>query len=722
MLRVFLHLLFILLFLMLSPINADQQEENSTELLLVDDMKIPPYARHLKGIRICLDPGHGGQGHIPDYKRGPTGLREAEINLKVAKYLQTLLEKVETSVIMTRTDDSYVSIADRSEIANKNQVDFFISLHHNGIDDKPEINYTSTWYHGDADDSRPSLDLARYLQKSVSDALQLSKSPSTGLYSDKLVVASGFGVLRLTKCPAVVCEASFYTNPEEEARLKNYEYLKREAYGYFLGIARYVEAGLPKGVLITPENQSVIESKTPTIQIRVMDGLHERGAWMLKRQQVFTNSIQVKIDGKYHPFHYDRETDIITLEVKEPLSNGIHYVQTELVNYYGNHSLPKPQVFKVAPPAAILNMDAWSDTIPHTGNGYVGIVVSAYDMDGMPIANGEIIKAKTSVGTLANMESHSKNGKSYFYLTAPNNPGYAVVEASYGDTHNSKMIYFTDIGNGIVQGRVVNATTGDPISNVNITTELNITTVSDLEGHYFVKTDPTLKYPFETICHFTKQGFYPHKYQTIIEQNQPTIINVSLYPIADRAFNNINIVIDSQTDTNRTQELISSLEEMLILAGAKVFNIHIPGQIISTEERIKKVNNIKEEGYYLQINHTERITGEPSVIAKHNRGNRDTEYLQKRVLAQFNNKLYKTPIETIQDRDTPIIQQTNKSAMTLEIRSLKITDVSAQNEAFAIFLGIWQFLKDETKIEAEKIDRFKKHLNRIRGNDGENSF
>lgn len=41
---------------------------------------IPPYARHLEGIKICLDPGHGGQAHLLNYKRGPTGLREAEAN------------------------------------------------------------------------------------------------------------------------------------------------------------------------------------------------------------------------------------------------------------------------------------------------------------------------------------------------------------------------------------------------------------------------------------------------------------------------------------------------------------------------------------------------------------------------------------------------------------------------------------------------------------------
>ena len=119
--------------------------------------EFPPYTRHLKGFKICLDPGHGGQGHVPDYKRGPTGGREAEVNLQVAFHLREMLQAVGGTVIMTRVDDSYVSLPMRSQIANESDADFFISLHHNGIDN-PKVNYTSTWYHGDADDSRQSLD------------------------------------------------------------------------------------------------------------------------------------------------------------------------------------------------------------------------------------------------------------------------------------------------------------------------------------------------------------------------------------------------------------------------------------------------------------------------------------------------------------------------------------------------------------------------------------
>ncbi len=715
------HCLILFLSLILCPLSANQSEKN-TVLDVSTEMEIPSYARHLKGIKICLDPGHGGQEHVPDFKRGPTGLREAEINLKVAKYLQSLLEKVGVTVIMTREDDSYVSLADRSEIANENRVDFFISIHHNGIDNNPEINYTSTWYHGDADDSRPSLDLARYVQRGVSDALRLPNSPPTGLYSDKLIVASGFGVLRLTDSPAIVCEASFYTNPEEEARLKNDQYLKREAYGYFLGIARYVEAGFPKGLLITPENRSVIRSKTPTIKIKVRDGLHERGAWMLKRQQVFTNSINVKINELDYPFQYDRDTDTITVEVKNPLSNGINSIQTDLVNYYGNHSLPQPQHFKVAPPATKIELNAWTKNMPYIGNGYVGIVANALDADGLPIADGEIVRAEASKGTLVSSESTSKNGKSYFYLKAPDHPSETVVEISYGKTLDSLQIRFTDIPNGVIQGQITNAVSGDPISQAILHASPMLSVESDPKGHYFLKTDPNLEYPYQTTFNFSKQGFYPYEQQTTIEQNKSTIVNLELHPIADNLFDNTTIVIDTKTDTQKTQQLIASLKDMLEVAGSNVFNIHAPGQTMSIEDRIKKVNSINREGYYMQINHTEGIEGEPIVIAKHNRGNRDTEFLQKSILEMFNSRLYETPIETIQDRETPIIQQTNKLAMTLEIRSIGREDHTSEQEASVIFLGMWQFLKNNTEIEMEKIEKFTEFYNEAKRNKDADHF
>ncbi len=685
------------------------QRQELIEPQIPSHSEFPPYTRHLKGFKICLDPGHGGQGHVPDYKRGPTGVREAEVNLRVAFHLREMLQKVGATVIMTRVDDSYVSLPMRSQIANESSADFFISLHHNGIDN-PKVNYTSTWYHGDADDSRQSLDLARYIQQGVSDALQLPTSPASGLYSDKLIAASGFGVLRLTKCPAVLCEASFLSNPEEEARLTETDYLRKEAYGYLLGIARYVEGGFPKGVLIEPQHASVIQTKTPLLQIQVMDGLHERGAWMLKRQQVFTDSIRVKVDNVDVPYHYDRGTDRITVSIDKPLSNGVHVVLTELVNYYGNHSLPSSQRFKVAPPAVALDLSAWTDTLPADGRSYVGISVTAHDAEGMPIADDEPIYAQTSIGTLAETSRLSKNGSAQFYLYAPDTPGTATVAASYGQIYQSLTIHFTDIDDAIVQGQVCNADSGESLQDVQLQTNSGLTASTDTEGHFFITTGLESKDFSETTLHISKSGHYPDKRKIHIQPNQATVVDVELHPIADGAFASTTIVLDSQTDTPETQELITILKGMLELAGAKVYNIHTSGLKMSVEKRIEKVNAIKDRGYYLQINHAEWRKGQSAVVAAHYRGNQGTETFLKRILEQFNSTLYKTPIVTIQDRTTPEIQQTNKMAMILQIQSLNHPNASTVQEAYVIFLGAWTFLKDNGKIAAENQKRFMAYL------------
>lgn len=83
-----------------------------------------------RGIRkIVLDPGHGGRdpGAI-----GPGGIKEKDIVLSIAKRLaKKLKRKMGVEVILTRTDDSYIPLEDRTAIANAHDADLFISLHTN---------------------------------------------------------------------------------------------------------------------------------------------------------------------------------------------------------------------------------------------------------------------------------------------------------------------------------------------------------------------------------------------------------------------------------------------------------------------------------------------------------------------------------------------------------------------------------------------------------------
>lgn len=78
---------------------------------------------------IVIDPGHGGEdtGAI-----GPSGIKEKDINLGIAKRLEKLIsQKMSATVILTRTDDTFLPLEQRAVIANKNQADLFISIHAN---------------------------------------------------------------------------------------------------------------------------------------------------------------------------------------------------------------------------------------------------------------------------------------------------------------------------------------------------------------------------------------------------------------------------------------------------------------------------------------------------------------------------------------------------------------------------------------------------------------
>jgi len=194
-------------------------------------------AGFLSGWKFCVDPGHGGgdAGAI-----GPTGLEEKAVNLDVSLMLRDLLEAQGAEVLMTREDDSAVSINQRWQMANDWEADRFISIHHNGVLDAG-VNGTETWIHYDA--SPQAVQLAGAVQEELVDELGL---PDRGVKRTLIDSVTDFGVLKYTYMPAVLTEASFITNPEEEQRLSGNLYLMREAGAIMRGICiESIGASLP---------------------------------------------------------------------------------------------------------------------------------------------------------------------------------------------------------------------------------------------------------------------------------------------------------------------------------------------------------------------------------------------------------------------------------------------------------------------------------------------
>lgn len=195
-------------------------------LFLVATGTVAVANKPLAGVKVVVDAGHGGwdPGAV-----GVNGLTEKQVNLQVAKALRNcLIEYGGADVIMTRTDDSYVSLAARVQKANASWADRFISIHHNGSVN-PAHNGTSVY--SAKTGSAASHDLRNKVQKRL---LQM-----TGL-RDLGANTANFYVLRNTRMPAILTEASFITNPKEEAKLRDPGYLWRQAYYIYLGLVDHM--------------------------------------------------------------------------------------------------------------------------------------------------------------------------------------------------------------------------------------------------------------------------------------------------------------------------------------------------------------------------------------------------------------------------------------------------------------------------------------------------
>lgn len=303
------------------------------------DFPIPPYAQFLSEARIVLDPGHGGRKDLKPrgWKTGPTGLREAEVNLSVALFLAEFLKAAGAEVLLTRTTDDFLDknesadLRARAELANEWPADAFISIHHNAVS-RPHVNYSLVFYHGDGQAYPASLTLGHQLLMGLQDALRLEQQVPCALLSDTLMYDNGFGVLRAARTPAVLLEASFFTNPEEEARLRQPLYNRREAYGIFLGLARWAQAGLPR--MRPASGTSTTVSPGDVLRIELLDGLSHRPL-VRNHEKLVIDSLFVRLNNTPLAAHFDAGKRLLEVPIPSDLSPGRQMLRVDFVNLFG---------------------------------------------------------------------------------------------------------------------------------------------------------------------------------------------------------------------------------------------------------------------------------------------------------------------------------------------------------------------------------------------------
>ena len=223
----------------------------------------------LKVRTIVIDPGHGG--HDPG-AIGPSGLKEKNVTLRIARKLrQRLIEEGKSfgieRVYLTRSNDRFIPLEERTAIARKRKADIFISIHCNGARTK-KAHGIETYILGFTEDQtslqlaarenatttkglhdlrgilkdyilsskkEESQQVAGYVQKSIIQNV----SGKYKYIKNKGVKKAPFVVLIGADIPSVLVETSFITNPREEKRLKSEAYIERIVDGIILGIKQY---------------------------------------------------------------------------------------------------------------------------------------------------------------------------------------------------------------------------------------------------------------------------------------------------------------------------------------------------------------------------------------------------------------------------------------------------------------------------------------------------
>lgn len=205
-----------------------------------------------ESLYIAVDAGHGGH----DFGATFEGRMEKDDNLRLALAVWTQMEAQGVRVLMTRTEDVFVTLQDRASMANEADVDLFISLHRNSyIEQTPETNGVENYIYLTAPEESTGLAAATVLEEVVNVGVQRNRGVNRGNYY----------VLRRTVMPAMLLEMGFIIN-EIDNQLFD-ENLIQYAIAITKGAMRYFRVPFDPSRVVLPPPPPAPEPCPPEIPI-----------------------------------------------------------------------------------------------------------------------------------------------------------------------------------------------------------------------------------------------------------------------------------------------------------------------------------------------------------------------------------------------------------------------------------------------------------------------
>ena len=178
-------------------------------------------------VKIKLDAGHGGK----DGGAQGNGLSEKVLTLKIAQKIKSILGQYENvTVSMTRNTDIFLELSQRANMANKEDVDAFISIHINSATSTSAKGFESYIYNGSTNAKTSAF-------QNVVHA-EIMKQIK-GDMSDRSKKRANFAVLRQTNMIALLTENGFIVNASDASKLKSDSFINKLAQGHANGIVQF---------------------------------------------------------------------------------------------------------------------------------------------------------------------------------------------------------------------------------------------------------------------------------------------------------------------------------------------------------------------------------------------------------------------------------------------------------------------------------------------------
>ena len=229
----------------LTQTHVDVQEERRHNDLVLTLGNEPGGTVSLSQRQVVLDAGHGGSD--PGAQRGD--IQEKEITLAITQKVKHYLQEHGIKVVMTRQDDSFVSLEDRRRISNERHADAFVSIHINSLESDRDIQGIETYYQ-----TEQSRALADRVHAQLVEGLKVP---------DRQVRKARFYVVNHTDRPAILAEVGFISNKNERDKLISSDYQSKIAESLGQGVILFLGTSCQTAntVLSTPK----VSQATPRV-------------------------------------------------------------------------------------------------------------------------------------------------------------------------------------------------------------------------------------------------------------------------------------------------------------------------------------------------------------------------------------------------------------------------------------------------------------------------